>query len=215
MNSLPAGPPDPHPRGAPPVTLPRCEPAPGRAKSPQRPAVAPHKGSRSDRAAGRTVTLCISCSVASRHRLRCHRQGCRPRRWARRSTRHGRGGPRLAGQDGDRQFRWPGTLTGHRTDDAASLPCGDHRAGPPHRTTGRPGHGQSPAPVPVVGSAGTCRSAASFSSLVQRPRPDTGPSGARRGCEGGGELSGGGKVPACWPRTSRSCARAAPTWLRA
>ena len=35
---------------------------------------------------------------------------------------------------------------------------------------------------------------ASVGSLGQRPRPDPGPPGARRGCEGRGELSGGGRV---------------------
>ncbi len=52
------------PRGGAPTC---CEPAPGRAPIPQRPAVAPHEGSRSGCAAARTVTLRISCSALARH----------------------------------------------------------------------------------------------------------------------------------------------------
>ena len=59
-----------HPRPGP-ATSPR----PGEHKALSDPRSRPAKGSRSDRAAGRTVTLCIPCSVPSRHRLPPHRQG--------------------------------------------------------------------------------------------------------------------------------------------
>jgi len=58
-----------------PVTLTPSSPRPGEQKALSDPRSRPRKGSRWDRAAGRTVTLCIPCSVASRHRLPPHRQG--------------------------------------------------------------------------------------------------------------------------------------------
>ncbi len=200
MNSLPAGPPDPHPRGAPPVTLACCEPAPGRAKSPQRPAVAPPQGEpfgpRSGPNGDPLYILLRGPTASSAASRRCGQ----PRLWARRCTRRGRGPAgtvaamlATAGARRHEPLRsagaWPGraetvgfggwTLTGHRTDDAASPPCGDHRAGPPHRTTGRPGHGESPAPEPVVGSAGTRRSAGLFSGVGRTPARPVPGAGAR------------------------------------
>lgn len=65
-----------------------------------------------------------------------------------------------------------------------------------------------------LGAEGGC-SPASGGCRRHLPRPDTGPSGASRGCAGSDVPSGGGTLLAWRLRASRSCARAAPAWLRA
>ncbi len=216
-----------HPRPGP-----AASPRPGEQKALSDPLSRLAKGSRWGRAAGRNGnplhTLLRGPSASSA----ASRPGGQPRLWARRCTRRGRGrrgrSPRCSCLRVPAVIIRRARLAPGRAGRRPSVSVAWDLDGPPNRrlsvTTVRGSPCRSAPPnywtprtrrEPGPGPGGEEHGHSSFSRLVQRPRPDTGPSGARRGCDGSGEPSGAGSVPACWPRTVRSCARAAPTWLRA